>query len=99
MRKAIGIVGVILFITAMLGGVLAYFVCTTDQTTNIMYDGFGRRLSESPFLMRWIFGEERVWAGWKWFFLDMVIFWGTMILGYGLVSFGFRDSDKIEETE
>lgn len=94
MRKIIGGIGVALMIAVFIAGFVAYFIYKTDPTTNIMYDGFGRPLSESPFLMRWIFGQERLWAGWLWFVGDMVIFWGGLLIGFGLTGWGFKESEQ-----
>lgn len=96
MRKIIGSIGIVLIIAVFIAGFVAYFVYKTDPTTNIMYDGFGRRLSESPFLMRLILGQDRLWAGWLWFVGDMVVFWGGIIVGSGLASWGFKESSQNE---
>jgi hypothetical protein len=93
MRKIIGVIGGALMIAMFFAGLVAYFVYRTDPATNIMYDGFGRPLSEAPFLMRLVFGQERLWAGWLWFVGDMVIFWGGFFVGCGLASWGFKESD------
>lgn len=96
MRKIIGCIGgcigVAMIITVVIAAFIAYFVYKTDPTTNVIYDGFGRPLSESPFLMRWFLGQDRVWAGWVWFALDMVIFWGGALTGYGLACWGFKET-------
>lgn len=49
-------------------------------------DGLGRPLTESPRLMRLIFGQERMWAGPAWFLVDMVVFWGSIGLGAYLLN-------------
>jgi hypothetical protein len=58
------------------------------------YDGVGRELSKSPWITRLIFDEDRLWAGWKWFIADLIIFWGGIIAGINLVKFGFMDKDN-----
>jgi hypothetical protein len=56
-----------------------------------MYDGFGRPLAESPFLMRFFLGQDRLWAGWFWFVVDMVAFWGSISVGAGIAGWGFKE--------
>lgn len=60
----------------------------------MMFDGFGRPLSESPFFVRLVFGQDRLWAGWGWFLGDMAIFWGGVVAGAGLVSYGFKEEAR-----
>jgi hypothetical protein len=57
--------------------------------TGTTYDGLGRSLSESPEFIKFIYGEDRGWAGWIWFFIDIVIFCGCLAIGGGLVIYGF----------
>lgn len=78
LRKILAPVGVIWFIALLIAGFLAYFV--TSVSVNGPTDGLGRTLSEAPTLVRVIFGQERMWAGWAWFLGDMVIFWGSIAL-------------------
>jgi hypothetical protein len=75
LRKLLVPVGVCWFIALFVCGFLAYFVSSTGSPST---DGLGRPLSEAPILMRFIFGQERMWAGWAWFVADMVIFWGSI---------------------
>lgn len=91
MRKLIGCLGVATIISVFIAGFIAYFVFSFDPRTGMTYDGFGRELSESPWFMRLIFDKDRSWAGWKWFILDLVIFWSGIIIGVNLAKFGFKD--------
>lgn len=91
MRKIVGWFGAAIIACVVIAGFIAYFVYRTDPDTNIMYDGFGRRLSESPFFVRWFFGQERLWAGWLWAIGDMVIFWGGLFIGTLLAGWGFQE--------
>ena len=93
MKKVIGFLGVAIIITVFIVGFVAYFVFSFDPSMGVTFDGLGRRLSESPWFMRLLFGEERLWAGWKWFILDMVIFWGSIGIGGALVSWGFKSEN------
>jgi len=76
---------------AVLGGVAAvwfladfvyvwfgYFV--TSRGPDGLHDGLGRHLSQAPMLMRIFFNQDRMWAGWSWFFADMVIVWGSLAI-------------------
>ena len=71
-------------------GFLAYFVSSFDKSKGIMHDGLGRVLFESPFIVRFIFGQERLWPGWSWFIIDMIIFWGGIAIGYWLIQVANR---------
>lgn len=69
----VAIVGVLVLLAI---GFLAYFVTSHDPSTGLWYDGLGRPLGSSPWLMQFVFGAERQWAGLIWFVVDMVVFWG-----------------------
>ena len=91
-RKFLIGLGVVLILSAQVGAVFAYFVYHTDAETNIMYDGFGRQLSQTPYVVRYIFGEERVWPGWAWGAVDFVVYWAMVVGGIGLCVFAERDT-------
>lgn len=91
MRKSNGYLGGAIIFTVFVAGFVAYFVTSVDPATHFMYDGFGRPLFESPLLVRFIFGQERLWAGWGWFIGDMAIFWGGIGIGFSLVNYGFKE--------
>ncbi len=78
-------------------GTLAFYITSTDSETNFLQDGFGRRLRETPSVVRLFFGKERVWAGWYWFALDTVVMVGGLISGALLFNRG--DSKPRSETE
>lgn len=61
---------------------MAYVV--TSGGSGATTDGLGRSLSEAPMLMRIMFGQERMWAGWGWFVGDMIIFWGSIGLAVNI---------------
>jgi hypothetical protein len=73
-------------IAGLIAGVLAYFVRSFHQPTGVWFDGLGRRLEEAPFIARFVFGAESQWAGWGYFALDFVVFWGGVALAYGLLT-------------
>jgi hypothetical protein len=93
MRKLFGYLGVAIIICEIIAAVIAYFVVSVDPHTGMTFDGFGRQLSESPILMRLIFGQDRLWPGWKWFVLDLIIFWGGIVSGINVAKFGFQSKD------
>ena len=76
LKKILVPIGIIWFIALLIAGFLAYFV--TSSGPNGMMDGLGRPLKEAPSLMRFFFGQERLWAGFGWFFGEMLIFWGSI---------------------
>ena len=63
---------------------LAYFVVAKDSTS--WTDGLGRSLVPAPWLARLIFGASKEWAGWSWFLVDLVWFWGGIWLAFSLGS-------------
>jgi hypothetical protein len=71
--------------TTLLAGFLAYFVERKDPVTHRIYDGLGRALSDSPLFIRLVFGQDQLWAGWTWFGIDMLVFWGGLGLGAALM--------------
>lgn len=77
LKKACIGLGLILIISSFIGGFIAYFVSSYNPSTGVFYDGFGRVQYSTPWFVRFIFGQERMWAGWLWFFGDMVIFLGS----------------------
>lgn len=92
MRRVIGWVGVGMIVCVFVAGFIAYFVYGVDPQTNIMYDGFRRQLYPSPWFMRLMFGQDRLWAGWFWFIADMAIFWGSIGLGFSLAGWGLKET-------
>ena len=93
MQKGVGWLGVAIIVCVFILAIIAYFIFSFDPRTEITYDGLGRQLYESPWLMRLIFGEDRLWAGWLWFIGDMVIFWSGIVIGFKLVRWGFKQKD------
>jgi hypothetical protein len=57
-------------------GFLAYFVRSFDKTTGTWSDGLGRKLEAAPLVARFIFGTDGLWAGWGYFALEFIAFWG-----------------------
>lgn len=76
-------IGVLWIIALFVCGFLAYLV--TRREPSGWVDGLGRPLTEAPMLARIFFGQERLWPGWSWFAIDLVVFWGSL----ALVSFIF----------
>ena len=91
MRKIVGGIGAGIMVAVSIAAFMAYFVYDMNPTNNVIHDGFGRPLSECPFLIRLIFEEDRLWAGWLWFVGDMVIFWGGLLIGFTLANWGFEE--------
>jgi len=86
MRKLAKYLGGTIMIAVFIYGFITYFITSPDPGTGQLHDGLGRQLSASPFFMRFLFGQERLWAGWLWFFIDMVVFWGGIAAGGALMS-------------
>jgi len=82
MRIIIKVFGSILILSSILFGITTYALHSFDSETGIeTHDIWGRPLTETPTIMKIPFGEDHMWAGWGWFFVDMVIFWGSLFLG------------------
>ena len=59
---------------------LAYFV--TQPCADGICDGLGRHLMLTPSLVRILLHSDRLWAGWRWAALDMVVLWMSTGIGY-----------------
>lgn len=87
-RKFVGLFGCIIILSVLAATCIAYFVVVVNPVTKEIFDGFGRPLTETPWLLRvTIFSSKRLWAGWGWVIGDMIIFWVGMITGWLLVSY------------
>jgi hypothetical protein len=93
LRKIIGYIGIGVILCAILASFNAYLVFSISPSTGATYDGFGRYLTESPWFMRQIFGEEKLWAGWYWFVVDNLILWVNVGIGWVLIEFGFGEQN------
>ncbi|MDB9818335.1 hypothetical protein OAC08_03085 [Pelagibacterales bacterium] len=67
----------------------SYFVRTSNS--NIWFDGLGRQLYETPFILKW-FGHGYEYAGWYWWSIDMLVFWGG--IGFLVLIWQFKSSDN-----
>lgn len=81
LRKVLPPIAICWFIAFLIYGFLAYFTTTAGPNPT---DGLGRPLEEAPWFMRMFFGHDKMWAGWKWFAIEMVAFWGCIGLFVGL---------------
>lgn len=72
--------GTILFIL----GFLAYFKIDKHLDGTI-YDGLGRQLDFCPPIISFVFWNSGLWAGWMWFIVDIVFFFGLISIGYLLL--------------
>jgi len=88
MRKLSTYFGGTILAGILVCGFIAYFMVSIDPSTHQQFDGFGRPLSESPWFMRMIFGEERLWVGWFWFIGDMIFFWGGIAVAFAFINIG-----------
>lgn len=99
LRLVVGWLGVALLLGVLVAGAVAYFVRAVDPATGITFDGFGRELSVAPLLVRLILGQQYLWAGWLWCFVDAAIFWGGIVAGIGLAGWGFSASATPDEEQ
>ncbi len=83
-------VGLGVFVSAF----LAYF--TVQKQSIYWVDGLGRPLATAPWLALLIFGTNKQWAGWTWFFLDFAWFWGGMALAFFLLSLARKARNHVD---
>ncbi len=95
MRKLALYAGAVVIVIVFVAAFVAYFVSALDVTTQQLADGFGRPLSESPLFMRLVLGQDQLWAGWTWFLVDLVVFWGGIAIGYLLIGYGLKDEKSL----
>jgi hypothetical protein len=79
MKKIITIFGIGIIVIVFIYAFLLYFVTYTKNGE--IYDGVGRLLTESPLIIRVIFGHDRLWAGLLWFISDWIVIFGGIALG------------------
>ena len=86
--------GGVSIIAILVAVVLGYFVVSFDPATQQYTHGLGRQLGPSPFFMRFVFGQDRLWSGWGWWVMDMLWFWGGAAAAFGFVNLGQKLSKK-----
>lgn len=59
---------------------IGYFVTGTSDAGHV--DGWGRELSEAPFLVRLLLIDYDLWPGAAWFLIDGLIFFGGLFLAF-----------------
>lgn len=67
------IITITYFLILIIGGILGYFV--TSFKENILKDGLGRKLYESPKFLKYIWNED-YWVGFNWLIFDMIYLFG-----------------------
>ncbi len=63
LSKTLMAVAAVLAVAIFVVAFLAYFV--TGNSGGVIVDGLGRALTESPVVVRLVFGQERLWAGYR----------------------------------
>lgn len=96
-KKLVGYFGVALILLVFVCGFRAYFVKSFDAQILTYFDGFGRQLMDAPIVARYLFGQERLWAGWLWFVGDIVWFFGGIFLGFNLRAMAFPGMTKNQD--
>jgi hypothetical protein len=92
LRKVVGVIGALLAVAVAVGAYFAFFVTHTDAS-GATTDGFGRTLTASPTLMRWLLEQGRLWAGWLWFFIDLAALLIGGLGGAALALWGFQPTN------
>lgn len=75
-------------------GFLAYYVRSFNQATGTYFDGLGRQLDLAPFFIRFVFWNDSLWAGWGYFTIDMVVFWGGIGVGSAIAGLASKFETK-----
>ena len=94
MNKFVGFIGKILIGLVIILTIVAYFFTSYDSNTNIWYDGLGRQMYELPNFLRFFIGPENHWPGLFWFVVDLVVFWGGIIIGFHLIGLESEKDNK-----
>ncbi len=87
-RPSVGI-GIAMGVSA--AGFLAYFA--TSLEGSYWVDGLNRVLVGAPWFMRFLFWTDK-WAGWQWFIVDLIWFWGGLAFAIAVGWHGVRKEDE-----
>ena len=90
MRRVVGYLGVMLIVFVVGLGLMAYFVSSFDPANHVTYEVSVARCRPHLWFMRFFLGTDAEWGGWPWFLIDMLFFWGGVLIGGILAQFGFR---------
>ena len=94
LSKTCYVLGVGAIIAALIAGFLAYMIVSFDPATQEYTDGLGRPLGPSPFFMRFVFDEDKLWAGWGWWAIDMLVFLGVISVAMKFFGLGKKVKGK-----
>ncbi|HEV7373821.1 MAG TPA: hypothetical protein VGN95_03835 [Pyrinomonadaceae bacterium] len=83
-----------LILIAELVYVFFAYIVTSQSADGLVADGLGRPLVPTPALVKYFFGQDRMWAGWQWFIGEMVVFWGLLFLLIALSKKAFPDDKQ-----
>lgn len=82
LRILSGLIGIISGLSAVVAVYLVYFSKTVNPSTGHLVDGFGRELSLTPTIIRFVLGTDSLWVGPMW----SVIYWVVIV---GLIGIAF----------
>ncbi len=86
MNRVLQLFAVIIFISVLIAGFLAYFVRPDPAI-----DGLGRELELAPTIVRFFLLRDSLWAGWSWYALDMIWFFGGICLAGALFLLSIKE--------
>lgn len=86
MQNILRTLSVVLGLTIAVGLVMAVFVRRIDKVTGETFDGLGRILTPPTGLASIFASGTSQWAGYGWFVVDMVCFWGGIAIVFYLRS-------------
>ena len=93
LRILSGLIGIICGLSALVVGYLVYFSKTLHPSTGHLVDGFGRELSLTPTIIRFIFDADSLWVGPMWSVIYLIAITGLMVIAYFSLSWIF-ESEK-----
>ena len=90
LRILSGLIGVISGLSSFVVAYLVYFSKTADPSTGYLVDGFGRELSMTPTIIRFIFDADSLWVGPIWSVIDFIAMAILMMLAIFCLSWSFK---------
>ena len=66
LSKICYVLGGAAIIAALIAGFPGYMIVSFDPAAREYAEGLGRTPGPSPFFMRFVFGQDKLWAAWGW---------------------------------
>lgn len=89
-----GLCGASLLAATFVYNFMIYFILKLDPRDGALYDGLGRRLTETPWWARGPYGEFPYWPGLEWRLIDTVGSLAVAAASVALLMFAHRVFDS-----